>query len=272
MEKIIINFCPNGAIPTKELTPYVPISENEIIEQVHEAYQLGITIVHLHARNEDETPSWKKTKYFKIFEGIKKYCPELIICGTTSGRNFSEFEKRSEVIELSPDMASLTLSSVNFVNQTGINQPDIIVRLIEKMNKYNVIPELEVFDIGAINYGNYLIKKGIINSKLYWNIILGNINGLQVDLSHISNAVRDIPSDSVISLGGIGSKNQLMANSIAISSGMGVRVGIEDNIWYNVEKTKLSTNLDFIKRIHNIINSQDKTYMESKELRKKLNI
>lgn len=272
MEKIVINFCPTGLIPTKEQTPFVPISENDIIEQVHQAYEVGITIVHLHARNEDGTATWKKTKYSKIFEGIKKHCPELIICGSTSGRNFPEFEKRSEVIELKPDMASLTLSSVNFVNQTGINQPDMIVKLIEKMNAYNVIPELEVFDLGAINYGNYLIKKGIINNKLYWNIILGNINGLQVDLSHIGNALTNIPSDSIISLGGIGVKNQLTANSIAISTGLGVRVGIEDNIWYDEEKTKLATNLDFIKRIHTIINSQDKTYMEPAELRKKLNI
>jgi len=104
------------------LTPYVPISPREIIEQTHEAYELGITIVHLHARDEDESPTWKKNIYRDIFEGVRKHCPDLVICASTSGRLFSEFEKRSEVIELYPDMCSLTLSSLNFSKQAGIRQ------------------------------------------------------------------------------------------------------------------------------------------------------
>ena len=60
MKKIIVNFCPTGMVPTKYLTQYVPISSNEIIEQVHEAYELGITLVHLHARDEKGVPSYRK--------------------------------------------------------------------------------------------------------------------------------------------------------------------------------------------------------------------
>ena len=112
--KIIINFCPTGMVPLKNHTPHVPISPMEIIEQTHEAYEIGITIAHLHAREEDGTPTYKKSIYQEIFEGVRKYCPDLIICGSSSGRNFPEFEKRSEVIELRPDMCSLTLSSLNF--------------------------------------------------------------------------------------------------------------------------------------------------------------
>jgi 3-keto-5-aminohexanoate cleavage enzyme len=103
-QKIIINFCPTGMVPTKAITRYVPITPLEIIEQTHEAFELGITIVHLHARNEDETPTYKSSVYQEIFEGVRKHCPGLIICGSSSGRNWSEFEKRSEVLELKPDM------------------------------------------------------------------------------------------------------------------------------------------------------------------------
>ena len=74
-------------VPTKEMTPYVPISSSEIIDEVCEAYELGITMAHLHAREDDGTPSWKKNIYRQIFEGIRKYCPDLVVCASTSGRN-----------------------------------------------------------------------------------------------------------------------------------------------------------------------------------------
>ena len=89
---IIINFCPTGMVPTKQMTPYVPESPAEIIEQVHEAFELGITITHLHARDENGAPTWQHDVYARIFEGIREHCPGLIICGSTSGRNFPELE------------------------------------------------------------------------------------------------------------------------------------------------------------------------------------
>lgn len=120
MEAAIINFCPTGMVPVKEQTPHVPLSPSEIIEQVHEAYEIGITIAHLHARDEQGAATYKKDIYQKIFAGVRKHCPGLIICGSSSGRNFNEFEKRSAVIELQPDMCSLTLSSLNFFQQASI--------------------------------------------------------------------------------------------------------------------------------------------------------
>lgn len=267
MEKVIVNFCPTGMVPTKEMTPHVPISPNEIIEQTHEAYEVGITIVHLHARGEDELPTYKKPVYEEIFEGVRKYCPELIVCGSTSGRNFPEIEKRSEVIELMPDMCSLTLSSLNFINQASVNSPEIIVQLAEKMNEYGVVPELECFDNGMINYGLFLIKKGIIKGPFYWNLLFGNIAGMQAKLSHIATAINDIPNDHFISLAGIGS-NQLTVNSLAISQGYGVRVGLEDNIWMDVARTQKATNIGLIKRVHQLIEINDKAFFKPSELKK----
>jgi len=265
MEKIIINFCPTGMIPTKKITPHVPISEEEIIEQTHEAYEIGITIAHLHARLQDGTPTYKKTNYQKIFEGVRKYCPDLIICGSTSGRDFPEFEKRSEVIELKPDMCSLTLSSLNFINQASVNEPDMIVRLTEKMKANGVTPELECFDLGMINYGNYLIQKNIIEGPFFWNLLFGNIAGYQAKISHISAAINEIPENHFFSLAGLG-QNQLQVNSMAIAMGYGVRVGIEDNIWWDNQRTKKCTNIDLIKRIHTLIGINQKTFFNPKEL------
>lgn len=264
MEKIIINFCPTGMVPTKEITPHVPTSPQEIIEQVHEAYELGITIVHLHARDENGVPTWKKNIYRDIFEGVRKHCPTLIVCGSTSGRTFPEFEKRSELIELHPDMCSLTLSSLNFIKQASVNAPDMIHKLADKMNQYGVNPELECFDLGMINFGKYLIDKKIFKGPYYWNLLFGNISGFQANFTQIAAALREIPEDHYIGLAGL-SKYQLQVNAAAIAMGYGVRAGIEDNVWWDEKRTRLCKNIDIIKRIHELIDIHGKEFFDPKE-------
>jgi len=262
--KIVINFCPTGMVPTKEMTPNVPISPSEIIEQTHEAYELGITIAHLHAREKDGIPTWKPEVYKNIFEGVRKHCPDLIICGSTSGRNFPEFEKRSAVIELKPDMCSLTLSSLNFIRQASVNDPGMIIKLVEKMTEYGVVPELECFDLGMINYGRYLIDKKYIEGPFYWNLIFGNIAGFQASFNQIGIALNDIPKDHFVSLAGLGS-DQLPVNSTAISMGYGARIGIEDNIWWDEKRSRHVSNIELIKRSHELIEINQKTFFNPKE-------
>lgn len=262
--KVIINFCPTGMIPTKEMTPYVPIKPNEIIEQTHEAYEVGITIAHLHARDEKQVPTYKKSVYQEIFEGVRKHCPDLIICGSTSGRNFPEFEKRSEVIELMPDMCSLTLSSLNFLKQASMSSPDMIISLAEKMAKYGVHPEMECFDLGMINYGKYLIERNIIKGPYYWNLLFGNIAGFQANLYQVATAINEIPTSHFLALTGLG-EFQLSMNSLAIAMGKGVRIGIEDNIWWDKAKGVKARNIDLVKRIHALIEINSKEFFTARE-------
>lgn len=251
-------------VPKKEMIPHVPIHPNEIIEQTQEACELGITIVHLHARDEDESPTWKKNIYRDIIEGIKKHCPDLVICASTSGRLFPEFERRSEVIELHPDMCSLTLSSLNFSKQASLNDPEMIKKLAMKMKDYGVRPELECFDLGMINYGLYLINKKIIDGPFYWNLLFGNIAGFQASFSQMGVAINEIPKDHCVALAGLG-RNQLSVCGAAISQGLGVRIGIEDNIWFDNERTELATNKRLLSRVHELINIYGYDYMASKE-------
>lgn len=266
MYKTIINFCPTGMVPTKATTPYVPVSPDEIIDQTHKVYELGITIVHLHARNEDGTPTYRSGIYQKIFEGIRKYCPDLIICGSSSGRNWPEFEKRSEVIELMPDMCSLTLSSLNFAKQSSLNSPEMIVMLAEKMKQFGVVPEMECFDMGMVNYGLYLIRKKIIEGPFYWNLLFGNIAGFQPTFSQIGAVLQEIPKDHYVGMAGIGN-SQLQVNMLAIAMGYGVRVGLEDNIWWDEKKSRLASNIELIERIHHIIQISGSSLMTAKEFR-----
>lgn len=258
---LIINFTPTGMIPTKEMTPHVPISVNEIIEQVHQAHELGITLTHLHARAENGQPTYKAEIYEKIVNGVRKHCPDLVICLSLSGRNFPELEKRAEPLDLDIDMGSLTLSSLNFPRTASVNSPSTIEGLCKKMLKRGIHPELEVFDLGMINYAKYLHRKGLIKGPYYFNIILDNIAGMQVDFSHIGTAIKDLPNDSVWALGGIGIQ-QLAANAAAIALGGGVRVGLEDNIFYDQKRSQLATNLELIKRIHRLANEFERPIMK----------
>jgi uncharacterized protein (DUF849 family) len=261
---LIVNFTPTGMVPTKQMTPHVPVSVSEIVEEVHAANEIGITIVHLHARDEDTgVPTYKKSVYGLIVENIRKHCPELVICISLSGRNFNEFSKRSEALDLQPDMGSLTLSSLNFPQQASVNDPDMIKQLATRMQEVGTKPELEVFDLGMINYAHYLIAKDLIRPPHYFNIILGNIAGMQMDASTIGATLHSLPPGSHWAFGGIGPQ-QLSSNAMAIALGGGVRVGIEDNIYYDQGRHRLATNIELIKRIHDLAAIHERAVMPSR--------
>jgi uncharacterized protein (DUF849 family) len=264
-DKIIVNFTPTGMVPTRAMTPHVPITPDEIIEQVHEAYELGITVVHLHARDQHEVPTWDPKIYQRIFEGVRKHCPDLVIGASTSGRNFPEFEKRSAVIELRPDLCSLTLSSLNFVTQASPNSPEMIRGLAQKMKDHGVKPEFECFDLGMINYGLYLIRKGLAEPPFYWNLFFGNIAGMQSSLAQIGVALSEIRGpEHYVALGGIG-RSQLAVNATAIAHGYGIRTGLEDNIWFDSEETVKARNIDLLKRVHALMDLNGKKLLTTAE-------
>lgn len=253
MSEYILNFTPTGLIPTKSMTPNVPLAVEEIITQVLEAAELGANMIHLHARDPDTgEPSYKKEIYGEIISGIRRHNKNLILGVSTSGRNFSEFEKRSECLELKgdakPDFGSLTLSSLNFNHIASINSPEMIQSLAKKMLDNGIRPELEAFDLGMINYAMYLIKKGLIKAPYYFNLILGNIACAQANMLNLGLMVRELPENSLWSAGGIGDK-QITMNAMALVAGGGVRVGIEDNIWYDKERTHLALNKELVERI-----------------------
>ena len=273
---LIINFTPTGMIPTREMTPHVPVSVQEIIEDVHQAVEIGITMLHLHARDaKTGEPTYKAGVYEKLISGIRKFSRDLVIAVSLSGRHFSEFERRAQPLTLEgnvkPDMGSLTLSSVNFNKEASMNSPDMIQALAREMLSRNIMPELEAFDAGMINYARYLERKGLLPPPHYFNLLLGNIACAQADLLHAGMMIHDLPPNSYWSLAGIGDA-QLMVNSVAIAAGGGVRIGLEDNIWYDSGRTRLARNADLIRRIHRLAEDNEREVMNPKELRKLLNL
>ena len=279
MKKYILNFTPNGMIPTKDQTKYVPVSPEEIVGDVLEAKKFGASIIHLHAREKDGSPTWKKSIYKEIIDGIRAadgYSNDsLIICVSTSGRNWPDFERRSECLELTgkskPDMASLTLSSLNFSASASTNSPEMIQKLAQKMLQNNIKPELEAFDPGMINYARYLQTKGLIKPPFYFNLLFGNIANSQATFLDQATMLANLPEDSFWSFGGIGI-NQLKMNISAILHGGGIRVGIEDNIYFDEDRMILASNSKLLERIQNISKLIEREPFSPGEVRKMLNL
>ena len=206
----------------------------------------------------------RRKYYGEIIGGIRKFSPQLIICVSLSGRDFTEFEKRAEPLEidgnLKPDMGSLTLSSVNFNKQASVNEPGMIQALALRMKERGISPELEAFDIGMINYARYLENKSLISPPYYFNLLLGNIACAQADLLHAGIMIRDLPERSLWSMAGIGD-SQLPINSVAIAIGGGVRVGLEDNIYFDSRRSRLVRNGELLRRIHSIAREFERQIM-----------
>ncbi|HMO05018.1 MAG TPA: 3-keto-5-aminohexanoate cleavage protein [Kiritimatiellia bacterium] len=253
MRKFLLNFTPNGMIPSREMNPHVPITPDEILRDVRDAVALGANMVHVHARDpETGHPTHRKEVYGSIIRSIRSAFPDLVIGVSTSGRHWPEFEKRAEVLNLEgiekPDMASLTLGSLNFNTGASVNSPDMIQSLARRMHERGITPELEVFDAGMINYAKYLERKGILKPPFYFNLILGNIACAQADPLHLGVMIRDLPSGSLWSAGGVG-RAQLPMNVMALASGGGVRIGLEDNLWIDDARSQPASNRELLVRI-----------------------
>lgn len=275
MKELIINLVPTGMIPLKKDTKKVPISPDEIIDDVLSCCELGVTMVHIHGRDRDGSPTWKPEIYEKIISGIRKECPEMVICATCSGRTYSELEKRAAVLELDgvakPDMGSLTLSSVNFNHQASVNEPSMIISLAEKMKEKGIRPELEAFDLGMINYAKYLIKKGLVTPPYYFNLIFGNIACAQANILSVGLMINELPEGSTYSLGGVGDSQQ-MINMLAVVIGCGTRIGLEDNIWLDAARSKFATNRDLVKRLVSIAGTMGRPVMKPARARELLGL
>lgn len=275
MTKLILNLTPTGMIPTRAMTPHVPITPSEIARDVSACVPFGVSMVHLHARDDSGVPTYHKTIYGDIIGRIRAAHPDLVLVVSTSGRNFPEFSQRSEVLDLEaglrPDMASLTLSSLNFPGTASVNSPETIQRLAARMQEKGIKPELEVFDLGMANYAHYLIHKGLITPPYFFNIILGNVASAQAKLQHLGLIVSELPSGSIWSVGGIGDA-QLPMNTLGITCAHGVRVGLEDNIYFNDDRSVLASNVTLLERVRKIVDAIGRPVASAAEVRSLLSL
>lgn len=268
-----IVLAPTGMVPTRGMTPHVPLTPDEIARDVAAAAAIGITSVHLHARDADGEPAWDREIYARIVGAVREVAPEVVINVSTSGRTWSELEKRADVLaldgDLKPDLASLTLSSLNFMSGASVNAPEIVRGLAGIMRDRGIVPELEIFDLGMVNVAHVLRKEGLLPGPVVANLFFGNVAGMQAGLQEVGLAVERLPEGTLWSGAGLGDF-QLTAQSMAVAAGGGVRVGLEDGIWFDRGRTRLASNPMLVERVHELLAVHDRAAMRPDELRARL--
>jgi 3-keto-5-aminohexanoate cleavage enzyme len=231
VEKLIITAAICGAEVTKEHNPNVPYTIEEIAREAYAAYNAGASIIHLHVRYDDGTPTQNKERFREAIEAIKAKCPDVIIQPSTGGAVGMTSEERLQPIYLNPEMASLDCGTLNFGgDEIFVNTENMIIEFALKMNEVGVKPELEVFDKGMIDTALRLHKKGYIKTPMHFNFVMGVTGGISGEIRDFLFLKESIPEDSTFTATGIG-RYEFSVATMAILTGGHVRVGFEDNVY-----------------------------------------
>lgn len=249
-DRLIINAAITGTVLSKSDTPFLPTSLDEIVDCARRIRAAGAAIVHVHARNPDQSPCFDGEVYRELVLGIRQ-ATDLIVCTSLSGRMTRNIDERAAALASKPDMASLTLGSLNFMTQASVNAPETIRELADRIYAAGAMPELEAFEAGFINYAKYLIAKNILRPPFYFNLILGSLGAAPLDLVGLGHMISMLPQGSTWAVGGLG-RYQTDAAMMAIAAGGHVRVGLEDNIHYDRQRTDLADNPRLVARIARI--------------------
>jgi 3-keto-5-aminohexanoate cleavage enzyme len=246
-DRLIINAAVTGAVLHKSDTPHLPTSIPEIVENAIRVREAGASIIHLHARNPDESPCYDPSVYCELVEKVRE-ATDLVINVSLSGRYVADVGTRAAGLAARPELASLTVGSMNFISGPSVNAPDTIRELAERIHAAGAVPELEVFEAGFANFASYLARKGVLRPPHYANIILGSLGAAPLDLVGLGHIISLLPPGTTWSVGGLG-QYQLDANVMSIAAGGHVRVGLEDNIYFDRERHDLADNSRLVARI-----------------------
>ena len=245
----IITVAITGSVPKKIDNPTIPITVSEQIESTRMCYDAGASLVHLHVRNEDESPSSDVNKFKELLAGIKESCPNMIIQFSTGGRGRSH-EERGQMLYLKPDMASLATGSVNFPTSIYENPPSLINDLAHSMLNNSIKPEVEIFDLAMLYNAIELVKSGLLIEPVHVQFVFGIKNALPAKkdiLKFQINELKKYLPQSTWTAAGLG-KSQLIVNEWSLELGGHCRTGLEDNIKY--DKTRLANgNEELVERL-----------------------
>ena len=227
----IISVAITGSLPKKKDNPAVPITVTEQVESTQAAYEAGATLVHLHVRNDDETPTSSAERFALVLDGIRRHCPGMITQVSTGGRSGAGRE-RGGMLHLRPDMASLATGSVNFPTRVYDNAPDLVDWLAAEMKTYGIKPEVEAFDLSMIFQAVALQNAGKIEGPLHIQFVMGIKNAMPVDREVFEFYVRTLARlapDATWTGAGIG-RQQMTLTQWSLELGGHCRTGLEDNV------------------------------------------
>ena len=277
MNNLIITAAICGAEVTKDQNPSVPYTIGEIAQEANTAYRAGASIIHLHVREDNGTPTQNKHRYRQAIDAIRQHCPDVIIQPSTGGAvgmSDSERLQPTEIEELLlsgrfPEMATLDCGSCNFGgDEVFVTSDSTIENFARVMADRNIKPEIEVFDKGMIDKALSLIRRGELRTPVHFNFVMGvQIGATCRDLSYM---VDSLPSGSTWTVAGIG-RHQIPMATLGIVMGGHVRVGFEDNIY--LEKGVLAkSNGELVEKVARLADELGRTIATPSEARKILNL
>jgi 3-keto-5-aminohexanoate cleavage enzyme len=248
MEPCIIAVAITGSVPRKEHNPAVPITVPEQLDATIAAYEAGASLVHVHVRSDDGTPTSDPERFAAFLEGIRQHCPDMIVQFSTGGRSGRGAE-RGGMLHLKPDMASLATGSCNFPNSIYENSPALIRELAATMAEHGIKPEIEVFDLAMLYNAVDLASEGLLTAPLHVQFVLGVKNALPAhrDILEFEVAkLRESMPDATWVAAGIG-RHQLDVNEWCLELGGHCRTGLEDNVRW--DKSRLAaSNAELVAR------------------------
>lgn len=238
MEPVVVAVAITGSVPRKKDNPAVPISPAEQIESTHQAYESGASLVHIHVRNDDESPSSDPERFRAVQDGVHKHCPGMIVQFSTGGRG-RDPSQRGSALYLKPDMASLSTGSVNFPNIVYENSAAFVEDLARRMQEHDVLPEIEIFDLSHIHGARRLVDAGLMNERPHVQFVMGVKNALPAQehlLDMLLGELRRVLPGATWTAAGIG-RMQAEVMRWALARGAdAVRTGLEDNVRISKER------------------------------------
>jgi len=268
MDPLIITCAPVGAEIRPEQTPHLPYTPQLLGETARLAREAGASILHVHCRNDDGSNTHSLERFGQAYEAIRQ-SSDLIVQFSTGGAIGMTPQERSSVLELRPEMATLTCGSVNFGDDIFENSFPIMRGLLKKMNEYGVRPELEIFDKGHLANARRLAKERVLMLPQHVDFVLGVPGGLEATVQNLCDLVDDLPEGCTWSVAGIG-KRQLPMAMAAIAMGGHVRVGLEDNLYYS--RGRLARNEELVARVARLATEAGRTIATPEHARKVLGL
>jgi uncharacterized protein (DUF849 family) len=275
MRKAVFTAALTGSIHTPSMSPYLPITANQLIDEILAVHEAGGAVAHLHVRDQKTgLPNADQDTYMEIASTVKKHC-DIILCTTTGGRLGEPVEKRGAVaITLKPELASLNAGSLNFAlfhiadkikdykydwEKTYLEDTEDFIfpntfrtmrQFLENFEKTGTKPEFEIYDMGMINNLAYLIRAGIVKTPVYLQFVMGILGGIPAtpeNLVYLVDTARRQIKDFEFSVCAAGNMQFPLCTQSLIMGG-NARVGLEDNLF--LEKGVLAkSNAEQIKKI-----------------------
>jgi len=271
-EPCIVSVAITGSLPKKKDNPAVPITVSEQIDSTQAAYEAGAVLVHLHVRNDDETPTSAPERFSQVLEGIRKYCPGMITQVSTGGRSGAGRE-RGGMLSLKPDMASLATGSVNFPTRVYANSPDLIDWLAAEMMSFGVKPELEVFDLSMIFKAVAMQRSGKLAAPLHLQFVMGIKNAMPTDrevLEFYVRTLKRLAPDATWTGAGIG-RDQRTLVQWSLELGGHCRTGLEDNVRLD-KHTLAPSNAALVRQVVELCAAANRPAATIQEARRLLNL